>query len=102
MEPMTLTRVTRNGQMTLPAAIRRALQIEEGDYVEVRLAEDSVVLTPKKMVDKSQAYFWSPEWQAAEREASQDIAAGRVREFTDADELVASLRKGRQAARAKK
>ncbi len=93
MKTATLTKVTRNGQMTLPAVARRALHIEEGDYVEVRVSEDSLILTPKKLIDKSQAYFWSPEWQAAEREASEDIALGRVREFKKADDLIATLSK---------
>ena len=95
MQNATLTKVTRNGQMTLPAAARRALHIEEGDYIEVRVSQDSLILTPKKLVDKSQAYFWSPEWQAAEQEASEDIASGRVREFANADDLVTSLNKAR-------
>ncbi len=82
--------------MTLPAAVRRELGIEEGDYVEVVVVGDDIVLKPKKLVDKSQAYFWSPGWQAAEREASDDIANGRVREFANADDLVASLREGRR------
>lgn len=93
MKTATLTKVTRNGQMTLPAAARRALHIEEGDYIEVRVNEDSLVLTPKKLIDKSQSYFWSPEWQAAEREASEDIASGRVREFEKAGDLIAALKK---------
>ncbi len=92
----SLTRVTRNGQITLPAAVRRALDLEEGDYIEVRVDEDAIVLTPKKLVDKSQAYFWSEEWQAAEREASKDVAAGRVHEFDDPEKLIDSLRKGRR------
>ena len=95
MQNATLTKVTRNGQTTLPAAARRALHIEEGDYIEVRVSQDSLILTPKKLVDKSQTYFWSPEWQAAEQEASEDIASGRVREFANADDLVTSLNKAR-------
>ena len=90
-----LTRVTRNGQVTLPATVRRALHIIEGDYIEVEATEESIVLTPKKLVNKSQAYFWSAEWQEAEREASEDIAAGRVHEFDDPEELIASLRRSR-------
>jgi AbrB family looped-hinge helix DNA binding protein len=85
--------------MTLPASARRALHIEEGDYVEVRVSEDSLILTPKKLIDKSQAYFWSPEWQAAEREASEDIASGRVREFERADDLIAALGKAHSRKR---
>ena len=86
-----LTKVTRNGQVTLPAAVRRNLHIEEGDYIEVTVQGTSVVLTPKKLIDKSQAYFWSLSWQAAERQASEDITAGRVREFADVEDLIASL-----------
>jgi len=83
----------------LPAPARRALHVEQGDYVEVRVTEDSIILTPKKLVDKSQAYFWSPSWQTAEREASEDIAARRVHEAKNVDDLIASLDKGRKKKR---
>lgn len=87
----SLTKVTRHGQVTLPAAVRRAVNVEEGDYIEVRVEGDTIILTPKKLIDKSQAYFWTAEWQAAEREASADIAAGRVHKFENVEELIASL-----------
>ena len=96
MEASTLTRVTRNGQITLPATVRRTLRVEEGDYVEVRVAGESIILTPKKLVDASQAYFWTPEWQEAEREASADIAAGRTHEAADVDDLIAQLERARR------
>jgi len=92
MQTAVLTKVTRQGQITLPAAIRRALQIEEGDYIEVSIVNDSMILTPKRLIDKSQAYFWTPEWQAAEDEADEDIAAGRIYKFGDADSAIAALR----------
>ncbi len=92
MQAAVLTKVTRQGQITLPASIRRALRIEEGDYIEVSVANDSVILTPKRLIDKSQAYFWTPDWQAAEREADEDIAAGRIYKFNDADSAIAALR----------
>ncbi|MBI5018402.1 MAG: AbrB/MazE/SpoVT family DNA-binding domain-containing protein [Deltaproteobacteria bacterium] len=91
MQGTILTKVTRNGQVTLPASVRRALHVEEGDYVEVRVTEDSVVLTPKKLIDKSQAYFWSPSWQAAERQADGDLSAGRVHEAETVEDLIADL-----------
>lgn len=99
MPTVTLTKVTRNGQITLPAPARRALRVAEGDYVQVRVTADSIVLTPKKLVDKSQTFFWSPEWQAAEREASEDIVAGRVRAAQDVDDLIAQLDKARKRKR---
>ena len=87
----TLVKVSRSGQITIPAAIRQALNLQEGDYVEVSLADDRILLTPKQVVDRSQAYFWTAEWQAAEREADEDIRAGRVQVFESVDELLADL-----------
>jgi len=49
------------------------------------------VLIPKKLVDKSQAYFWTKRWQKGEREADEDIEAGRVRTFDSVDELIEDL-----------
>ena len=96
MDAVALTKVTRNGQLTLPASVRRAAHVDEGDYLEVRISGDSIVLTPKKLIDKSQAYFWSPAWQNAEREASADIGAGRVCEPESVDELLAGLEAARK------
>ncbi len=87
----TLVKVTRNGQITIPAAIGEELEIQGGDYVEVSVVDDTVVLTPKQLVGKSQAHFWTEEWQAAEREADEDIRAGRIETFDSVDELLADL-----------
>ena len=38
------------------------------------------------------AGFWFPEWQAGEREADEDIAAGRVSQFESVDEAIEHLR----------
>jgi AbrB family looped-hinge helix DNA binding protein len=96
MESYALTKVTRNGQITLPAALRHDMHIEEGDFLEVRATEGGIMLIPKHLVDKDQAYFWSPSWQAAEREAGEDIAAGRMTETSNSGDLVRKLEKGRK------
>jgi AbrB family looped-hinge helix DNA binding protein len=93
---MALIKFTRSGQVTLPAEARRRLRLEEGDYMEVYVTEDSIILTPKVLIDKSQSYFWTPEWQAAEHEASADIAEGRVAEFDNIDAMLDSLRATRE------
>jgi antitoxin MazE len=90
-EDLTLTKVTRNGQITLPATIRRAAGSEEGDLVAVSLEGDSIVLVPKRLVDKSQAYFWTETWQQAEREANDDVAEGRLHPFDDVEKLISAL-----------
>ncbi|MFV2045104.1 MAG: AbrB/MazE/SpoVT family DNA-binding domain-containing protein [Anaerolineales bacterium] len=86
-----VTRMTRNGQVTLPAAIRREANVEEGDILTVHLEADRIVLIPKKLIDKSQAYFWTEDWQEAEREAERDLAEGRVEAYETVDELIAAL-----------
>jgi len=44
-------------------------------------------------VDGSQAWFWTDEWQASEREAEADAAAGRVEFFGSSEEFPASFDK---------
>ena len=43
------------------------------------------------MIDPTQAWFWTPEWQAKEREADEDIAAGRVTRFESDEAFLAAL-----------
>lgn len=86
-----LIKVTRGGQVTLPASLRRAAGIDIGDYVEVSLTEEGLILKAKQVIDKSQAYFWNDKWQRAEQEAQADINAGRVQTFDSVEELIADL-----------
>jgi AbrB family looped-hinge helix DNA binding protein len=86
-----LSKVTRNFQITLPVSIRKKLGIEEGDIIEMSVEDEKVVLAPKKLIDKSQAYFWTKQWQEAEKQAEDDISEGRIKSFGSADELVDGL-----------
>ncbi len=85
------TTVRAKGQVTIPAEIRQAARLEEGDPVEVEIVDGGILLRPMKMIDASQAWFWTPEWQAGEREADADIAAGRVERFESDEEFLAAL-----------
>jgi AbrB family looped-hinge helix DNA binding protein len=88
---MPTSKVTRHGQITLPASVRERLGTEEGDLVEIEVEDERAVLMPKKLVDKSQAYFWTKKWQEGEREADEDIKAGRVKTFDSVEELINDL-----------
>lgn len=46
---------------------------------------------PQPLMDSDQAYFWTEAWQAAEREAQDDIGAGSVKTFETVEELLADL-----------
>lgn len=89
----TLAKLTSGGQVTLPKEIRLKTNMKPGDFVEVELDKGGhIVLTPKKLVDASQAYFWTEEWQKGERKADEDIKAGRVKKFKSAAEAVKYLK----------
>jgi antitoxin PrlF len=88
---MARTKLREKGQLTVPEEIRKAARLEVGDPIEVELTEDGILLRPLKTIDPSQAWFWTPEWQAGERQASADIAAGRVLSFATAEEFFAEL-----------
>jgi len=41
--------------------------------------------------DPSQAWFWSPEWQAREQQADDDLRQGRYEDFDNMDDFLNSL-----------
>lgn len=76
------------GTITLPVSII--------DEVEKKLKAvlEEVRALKRKQVKKSlrPVHFWTKsEWEKAEREADEDIAAGRVKRFHSAEELIADL-----------
>ena len=42
-------------------------------------------------IDPDQAWFWTREWQGREREADDDLAAGRVTPYESDEEFLAAL-----------
>jgi len=57
--------------------VRKARHIDEGDDVSFEITDDGVVLRVLKSIRADQAWFWTTEWQAGEREVDAEIAAGR-------------------------
>lgn len=93
-----LVQVRKKAQVTLPQSIRRALNIEEGDFLDASVKGSEIVLRVKKLVDKDQAWFWTKRWQEGEREADEDIRAGRVHRFDNAEAAIAYLHQRAKAA----
>jgi len=83
-------------QVTIPRGAAAKLQLNAGDVLEVRVLEDKIELVPMAVVPKDQLWYWTPEWQAKEKEADEDVAAGRIESFRSADELIRSLRRARK------
>jgi AbrB family looped-hinge helix DNA binding protein len=70
-------------QVVIPKRIHDQLRLEPGDYLDVELKGDRVILTPKALIEKRLA------------EGLDDIRKGRIRgPFPSVPALVRSLRKG--------
>jgi len=90
-EPVATTTLRERGQMTIPSEVRDAAHIEVGAVLECRVENGKIVMTPKVLVDADQSWFWTERWQAKEREADADFAAGRSASFGDIDALLDDL-----------
>ncbi len=88
----SLVKVQRNKNITLPVSAMKRYRVREGDYLQAQETPAGLLLRPVKVVDASQAWFWSKEWQAGEREAGEDIRAGRVKRFKTVKDLAKDLR----------
>ena len=86
-------KVTYKGQLTIPREIRRRVGLEDGDLVDIEIIDGRIVLTPKALIDKDKLWFWTREWQEKECQVDEDIAAGRLSSFDNADEAVEWLKR---------
>ncbi len=97
---MSLVRIQKRGQITIPSGLRAQLKLADGDLVEARIRSASIVLTPKAVVDRSRVR--SEEHSPARRQAidarleesTEDIKRERVYgPFESAEEMIASMRR---------
>ena len=75
---LRISTVTRKGQVTIPAEIRTALGISEGDAVEFELEDSTVRLRPRKgsIVERTRGAIKSnlPPMSAEELRVAAEIA----------------------------
>jgi antitoxin PrlF len=86
---VTKAALRERGQLTLPAAVREALHIDQGDDVEFTIEDGQVIMRGLHSVPADQKWFWTAEWQAREAQASAEIAAGQTTRAETMDELFA-------------
>ncbi|MGE0599753.1 MAG: AbrB family transcriptional regulator [Dehalococcoidia bacterium] len=79
------------GAITIPAEILAKAHLAEGSVVCVSLTEDGAISIAAEL-DPDQAWFWTEEWQKGEREADEDIAAGRVTRYLSDEDFERALR----------
>lgn len=79
--------MSRNGRLTLPASIRRRLQLEGEAEFEVEQEEggDGVILRPVVVMRRSDAWVYTAEDLAGIERGLRDLREGRERQMTEAD-----------------
>ena len=86
-------KISSKRQISVPKKIMEALGLKPGDEVEFEIEGNAARLIPVQTikVPREQAWFWTAEWQAKEREADEDLSAGRYRDFDKLEDLLKDL-----------
>ncbi|MFZ2633761.1 MAG: AbrB/MazE/SpoVT family DNA-binding domain-containing protein [Desulfosalsimonadaceae bacterium] len=50
---MPLVKIKDKFQVTIPASIRKAAELDIGDFLEAEVREDGILLTPKTLTDRN-------------------------------------------------
>lgn len=85
---MTTAKVKQKYQITLPDAIRKRAKIQVGDTFLVDEKDGVIMLRPAmvKVIEKSQAWFWSDEWQKGIQGSAKAVKRGDMRVFRNVRE----------------
>lgn len=86
-----ITQLRKKAQITIPQELIKKLNLKAGDNIEINVEDNKLILKPVVVVPKEQAWFWSKEWQQAEKQAEKDIMNGKVKKFNSAQELFDDL-----------
>ena len=87
----TVSKIVRNGQITIPSRIRKNLHLQDGDLMRFDVKHHQLVITPVSIVDKDQRYYFSQKWQKAIRKSEQEIKKGKFKTYRSVEELKTDL-----------
>ena len=84
---MSLAKVTRNYQITIPAQIRKTFQINVGSVVDFFIEKGLIILKPKVLIDEDQSWFWKKEWQKDEKKVNKARGKGQIKSIKNVKEM---------------
>ena len=90
---MALMRVRRMAQLTLPAEVRRALNVQEGDYLEAHIVKDGVLLKPVAVVERDRAWQRIQQIKSRVRSLKPDAGKGDKEVEEEIAETVKQIRR---------
>jgi hypothetical protein len=65
-------------------------RLHRGNAITLAVVRDEGHLIMHE-IDPEQAWFWTPEWRAKEREADEDLTAGRFTRYESDEKFLAAL-----------
>lgn len=80
--------VNSRGTLTLPSDIRKKLKIKEGDHFDIDVQGGQIIITPVMIIPKIEL---SAKGHLKEKEATEQIKAGKKKTFKTAKQLIEEL-----------
>ena len=80
-----LVKVAADGRMTLPAAVRRALELNDGEArLSIDVTDGVAVMRPSVVIPREDAWAYMPDHLAAVRRAREQSNGGELEPFPEA------------------
>jgi len=87
-------KICPQSQIRIPKDVMQTLNIEKGDYFEVEIDQGRIILKPRKLIDPTQGWYRTKEWQQMEADVDEDLEKDRLsHEFRTAEEGLKWLKK---------
>lgn len=68
-----IMKISSQGQIRIPKKFMKTLRIDTGDYIELAIENGQIILKPRKLIDPTQGWYWTQEWQEMEAEVDEQI-----------------------------
>lgn len=90
---METARLNQNGQVSIPASIRKTLHLKKGDQLGFEVEGNALRVSPIVAIPKDQVWFYTSTVQSKIKKAKKEIDKGKGRSFSTADDLIKWLKK---------
>lgn len=89
---MKTARVNRHGQVSIPAAVRKAVGVKEGDQLGFEVEGNTIRVSPIVAVPKDQLWFYTRTVQKKIQKTVREMNQRKGRSFSKADDLIQWLK----------